>query len=104
MYEPTVRHFHSGITKSFVARPANEWYSWRPSPGLSKMYAVPVDLDPDAIIRSAIKGLITDGDPDVPVVWPYQLQNALHDMGAGRQGADGRHQNRLIENGILLAC
>jgi hypothetical protein len=61
-----------GIPKAFVA-PTNEWYSWRPSPRLDKNIQVLLTLDPSQR-PLGIKGLITERDPDVPVVWTHAKQ------------------------------
>jgi type 1 glutamine amidotransferase len=89
-----------GIPKTFVA-PINEWYSWRPSPRLDKNIHVLLTLDP-AQYPLGIKGLITDKDPDVPVVWTNTRFRMLYmNMGHGDKIFTTATQNRLIENGIL---
>ena len=49
-----------GIPKTYLS-PANEWYSWRPSPRLDKNVHVLVTLDPTQY-PLGIKGLITEKD------------------------------------------
>lgn len=89
-----------GIPNTFVA-PANEWYSWQPSPRLNKDIRVLVTLDP-AKYPIGIKTLITDKDPDVPVVWTNTRFRMLYmNMGHGDQIFASDTQNMLIENGIL---
>ena len=89
-----------GIPKTFVS-PGNEWYSWRPSPRLDKNIRVLLTLDP-AQYPMGIKGLITDKDPDVPVVWTNTNFRMLYmNMGHGDQVFTNTTQNKLIENGIL---
>jgi type 1 glutamine amidotransferase len=89
-----------GIPKTFIA-PTNEWYSWRPSPRLDKNVHVLLTLDP-AQYPLGIKGLITDLDPDVPVVWTNTNFKMLYfNMGHGDKIFTNSTQNRLLENGIL---
>ncbi len=89
-----------GIPKTFVA-PINEWYSWRPSPRLDKNIHVLLTLDP-AQYPLGIKGLITDRDPDVPVVWTNTEYRMLYmNMGHGDKIFTSNIQNKLFENGIL---
>jgi type 1 glutamine amidotransferase len=88
------------LPKTFVS-PANEWYSWRPSPRLDKNVRVLLTLDP-AQYPLGIKGLITEKDPDVPVVWTNTRYKMLYmNMGHGDQIFSSPTQNRLVENGIL---
>jgi type 1 glutamine amidotransferase len=89
-----------GIPKTFTA-PVNEWYSWRPSPRLDKNIRVLLTLDP-AQYPLGIKGLITDKDPDVPVVWTNTNFRMLYmNMGHGDKIFTDAIQNRLFENAIL---
>ena len=89
-----------GIPKTFVA-PANEWYSWRPSPRLDPHVRVLVTLYP-AQFPLGIKGLITSKDRDVPVVWTNTRFKMLYmNMGHGDKIFASPVQNRLLENGIL---
>ena len=88
------------IPKTFVA-PINEWYSWRPSPRLDRNIHVLLTLDPSQF-PLGIKGLITEKDPDVPVVWTNTSFKMLYmNMGHGDKIFTSPMQNRLIENGIL---
>ena len=49
-----------------------------------------------------IKGLITQKDPDVPVVWTNtKFKMVYMNMGHGDQIFSNATQNKLIENGIL---
>jgi type 1 glutamine amidotransferase len=89
-----------GLPKTFAA-PVNEWYSWRPSPRLDKDIHVLVTLDP-AQYPLGIKSMITDKDPDVPVVWTNTRCKMLYmNMGHGDRIFTNSIQNMLIENGLL---
>ena len=98
--DDTVSPVTRGIPKTFVA-PVNEWYSWRPSPRLDKNIHVLLTLD-SAQFPLGIKGLITDKDNDVPVVWTNTRFKMLYmNMGHGDKIFTTPTQNKLIENGIL---
>ena len=89
-----------GLPKTFLS-PPNEWYSWRPSPRLDKDIRVLLTLDP-AEYPLGIKGLITEKDPDVPVVWTNTKYKMIYmNMGHGGKIFSDSTQNTLIENGIL---
>jgi len=89
-----------GIPKTFVS-PTNEWYSWRPNPRLDKDIHVLLTLD-RAQYPLGIKGLITEKDPDVPVVWTNTRFKMLYmNMGHCEDVFTSPTQNRLFENGIL---
>jgi len=89
-----------GIPKNFVS-PTNEWYSWRPSPRLDKNVHVLLTLERTQY-PLGIKGLITDKDPDVPVVWTNTNYKMLYmNMGHGDKVFASSIQNKLFENGIL---
>src|SRR5258706_6005324 len=89
-----------GIPKTFVA-PINEWYSWRPSPRLDKNVHVLLTIDPTQY-PLGIKGLITEKDPDVPVVWTNTRFKMLYmNMGHGDKIFTNSTQNKLFENAIL---
>ncbi len=89
-----------GIPKTWAA-PTNEWYSWRPSPRLNKDVHVLLTLDP-AEYPLGIKSLITERDPDVPVVWTNTKYRMLYmNMGHGDKIFTSATQNKLFENGIL---
>ncbi len=89
-----------GIPKTFVS-PTNEWYSWRPSPRLDKNVHVLLTLAPGQY-PLGIKGLITEKDPDVPVVWTNTKFKMLYmNMGHCDDVFASPTQNRLFENGIL---
>jgi type 1 glutamine amidotransferase len=89
-----------GIPKTFIA-PANEWYSWRPSPRLDKNIHVLVTLDPSQY-PIGIKSMISDRDPDVPVVWTNTRYKMLYmNMGHGDKIFTSSIQNTLIENGLV---
>jgi type 1 glutamine amidotransferase len=89
-----------GVPKTFAA-PANEWYSWRPSPRLDKDIHVLVTLDPSQY-PIGIKSMISDRDPDVPVVWTNTRYKMLYmNMGHGDKIFTSSIQNTLIENGLM---
>ena len=89
-----------GIPKTWVA-PINEWYSWRPSPRLDKNIHVLLTLDP-AQYPLGIKSLITEKDPDVPVVWTNTKFKMLYiNMGHGDKIFTSPTQNKLFENALL---
>jgi uncharacterized protein len=89
-----------GIPHSFVA-PANEWYSWRPSPRADKNIRVFVSLDPKQF-PLGIKTRITEEDPDVPVVWTNANYRMLYlNMGHGDEIFSSPTQNQLFENAVL---
>lgn len=89
-----------GIPKKYFS-PANEWYSWRPSPRLDKNVHVLLTLDPTQY-PLGIKGLITQNDPDVPVVWTNTKFTMLYmNMGHGDKVFTSPTQNKLFENGLL---
>jgi type 1 glutamine amidotransferase len=94
----------SPVTRSIPKRyvsPTNEWYSWRPSPRLDKNVRVLLTLDPTQY-PLGIKGLITEKDPDVPVVWTNTNFKMLYmNMGHGDKVFTSATQNKLFENGIL---
>jgi uncharacterized protein len=88
------------LPRTFIA-PINEWYSWRPSPRLDPNIRVLLTLDPSQY-PLGIKGLITDKDPDVPVVWSNTKFKMLYmNMGHGDKIFTSPTQNRLFEDGIL---
>jgi len=89
-----------GIPKAFLS-PVNEWYSWRPSPRLDKNVRVLLSLDPTQF-PLGIKGMITQKDPDVPVVWTNTNFKMLYmNIGHGDKIFTNPIQNRLVENGLL---
>jgi type 1 glutamine amidotransferase len=89
-----------GIPKTFVA-PVNEWYSWRPSPRLDPNVRVLATLDPSQY-PLGIKTLITERDPDVPVVWTNTKYRMLYfNMGHGDKIFTDAVQNRFFENGLM---
>jgi hypothetical protein len=88
------------IPKTYLS-PTNEWYSWRPSPRLDKNVHVLLTMDPTQY-PLGIKGLITEKDPDVPVVWTNTNFKMLYmNMGHGDKVFTSPTQNKLFENGIL---
>lgn len=87
-----------GLPKRFMA-PANEWYSWNPSPRLNKQVKVLLTLDP-ANYPLGLKDTLTAGD--VPVVWTNTHYRMLYmNMGHGDKIFTNPIQNQLFENAIL---
>ena len=72
-----------------------------PQPAGRQDIHVLVTLDPTQY-PLGIKGLITDKDPDVPVVWTNTNFKMLYmNMGHGDKVFSSPTQNKLFENGIL---
>jgi len=86
------------LPAKFIA-PANEWYSWQPSPRLNKDVKVLLTLDP-ANYPLGLKDTITGGD--IPVVWTNTRYRMLYvNMGHGDKIFTSLTQNQLLENAIL---
>ncbi len=89
-----------GLPKSFVS-PTNEWYSWRPSPRLDKNIHVLLTIDPSNY-PLGIKGLMTEKDGDVPVMWTNTNYKMVYmNMGHGDKVFTSPLQNQIIENATL---
>ncbi len=87
-----------GLPARFTA-PANEWYSWKPSPRLNKEVKVLLTLDP-VNYPLGLKDTLTAGD--IPVVWTNTHYRMLYmNMGHGDKIFTNPTQNQLFENAIL---
>ncbi|MXV16454.1 ThuA domain-containing protein [Hufsiella ginkgonis] len=79
--------------------PANEWYTWEPSPRLNKDVTVLVTLDP-VNYPLGIKDQIRGGD--TPVVWTNNKYNMLYmNMGHGSHIFTSDLQNKMFGDAIL---
>jgi len=89
-----------GLPATFLS-PANEWYTWKPSPRLNKDVKVLLTLSP-ANYPLGFKDVITAGD--LPVVWTNTRYRMVYiNMGHGDRIFSSDVQNRLFENAILWA-
>jgi type 1 glutamine amidotransferase len=87
-----------GIPATFLS-PANEWYTWTPSPRLNKDVKVLVTLSPSNY-PLGFKDVVTSGD--LPVVWTNTRYRMLYlNMGHGDKVFNSGVQNRLFENALL---
>lgn len=92
--DPVTHH----LPQSFMA-PANEWYSWRPSPRENKDVKVLLTLAP-ANYPLGMKDVLRGGD--VPVVWTNTRYHMLYvNMGHGNKIFTSDIQNRLMEDAML---
>lgn len=88
----------ANIPQSFVA-PANEWYTWKPSPRLNPDVRVLVSFDPSNY-PIGFKDILKSGD--MPVVWTNTKYKMLYmNMGHGDKILTTETQNQLIANGLL---
>jgi hypothetical protein len=92
----------SPVTRHLPARylaPANEWYSWTPSPRLNGHVKVLLSLDP-ANFPLGFKDTIQSGD--VPVVWSNTRYRMVYmNMGHGDRIFGDAAQNRMFEDALL---
>ena len=92
----------SPITRHLPARfksPANEWYSWKPSPRANKDVKVLMTLDPSNY-PLGFKDILTGGD--IPVVWTNTKYKMIYmNMGHGDKIFTDSHQNQLFEDALL---
>jgi type 1 glutamine amidotransferase len=92
----------SPITRRLPAHldsPANEWYTWQPSPRANKDVKVLLTLDP-ANYPLGLKDTITHGD--LPVVWTNTKYRMIYmNMGHGDKIFTSPDQNHLFEDAIL---
>jgi type 1 glutamine amidotransferase len=92
----------SPITKHLPARflsPANEWYSWLPSPRANKDVKVLLTLAPSNY-PLGFKDTLTSGD--IPVMWTHTKYRMIYmNMGHGDKIFDDSRQNRLFEDALL---
>jgi type 1 glutamine amidotransferase len=91
---PITRH----LPAQFVS-PANEWYSWRPSPRNNKNVRVLMTLD-KANYPLGFKDILIGGD--VPVVWTNTKYRMIYmNMGHGDKIFTDKQQNQLFEDSLL---
>ena len=89
-----------GLPATFLS-PANEWYTWKPSPRLNKDVKVLLTLSPTNY-PIGFKDVITGGD--LPVVWTNTRYRMVYiNMGHGDKVFSSDVQTRLFENAILWA-
>jgi YVTN family beta-propeller protein len=78
--------------------PANEWYSWKPSPRQNGDVRVLVSFDPSNY-PIGFKDVLTSGD--LPVVWTNTKYKMLYmNMGHGDKIFTSPTQNELIDNAV----
>jgi type 1 glutamine amidotransferase len=78
--------------------PANEWYSWLPSPRESKDVRVLLTLD-TSNYPLGFKDTLTSGD--IPVVWTNTKYRMIYmNMGHGDKIFTDAHQNDLFEDAV----
>jgi type 1 glutamine amidotransferase len=88
----------AGLPAQFES-PANEWYSWAPSPRTVPGVQVLLTLDA-ANYPIGFKDTLTGGD--VPVCWTNTRYHMLYtNMGHGARIFDSPKQNRFFENALL---
>ena len=79
--------------------PANEWYSWQPSPRKNKDVQVLLTLDPSNYPLGFKDTLIAG---DVPVVWRNTKYKMIYmNMGHGDKNFTRPEQNRLFISGLV---
>jgi type 1 glutamine amidotransferase len=92
----------SPITRHLPAHfqsPANEWYSWLPSPRANKDVKVLLTLDPSNY-PLGFKDTLTGGD--IPVAWTNTKYRMVYvNMGHGDRIFSDPHQNRMFEDALL---
>jgi type 1 glutamine amidotransferase len=82
-----------------ILSPANEWYSWKPSPRLNKDVKVLLTLAPSNY-PLGLKDVLIGGD--VPVMWTNTRYRMLYmNMGHGDKIFSSDLQNHLFEDAIL---
>jgi len=98
----TVDDKASPITKSLPSQftsPANEWYSWRPSPRANRNIKVLLTLD-KSNFPLGFKDILVDGD--IPVVWTNTKFNMIYiNMGHGDKIFTDERQDRLFEDALI---
>jgi type 1 glutamine amidotransferase len=91
---PVTRH----LPERYLA-PANEWYSWQPSPRANKDVKVLLTLDPSNF-PLGFKDTLTGGD--IPVVWTNTKYRMIYmNMGHGDKIFSDERQNQLFEDALL---
>ena len=92
----------SPITRHLPAHfqsPANEWYSWLPSPRANKNVKVLLTLDPSNY-PLGFKDTLTGGD--IPVAWMNTKYRMVYvNMGHGDKIFSDPLQNRMFEDALL---
>lgn len=88
----------AGLPKQFVS-PANEWYSWNPSPRKSPDIRVIMTLDPKNY-PLGFKDTLTGGD--IPVTWTNTKYRMLYtNMGHGGKIFDDPQQDGFFARALL---
>jgi len=91
---PITRHLPGKFTS-----PANEWYSWRPSPRLNPSVKVLLTLDPSNF-PLGLKDTLQSGD--VPVVWTNTKYRMIYiNMGHGDKIFTDDRQNQFFIDALL---
>jgi uncharacterized protein len=86
-----------GLPAKFIS-PANEWYSWKPSPRLNKDVKVLLTLSPENY-PIGFKDVLVSGD--VPVVWTNTRYRMIYmNMGHGDHIFESETQNLLFEDAL----
>jgi type 1 glutamine amidotransferase len=92
----------SPITRHLPAQfksPANEWYSWKPSPRANKDVKVLLTLD-KTNYPLGFKDILNGGD--IPVAWTNTKYRMIYmNMGHGDNIFTDEDQNRLFEDALL---
>jgi uncharacterized protein len=87
-----------GLPAHFVS-PANEWYSWRPSPRRNPNIKVLMTLDPSNY-PLGFKDTLTGGD--IPVTWMNIKYKMIYtNIGHGNKIFDNPQQNNFFESALL---
>lgn len=87
---------HLGV---HLTAPANEWYTWLPSPRANKDVKVLLTLDPSNY-PLGLKDTLTSGD--LPVVWTNTKYRMIYmNMGHGDKIFTSSDQNLLFEDALL---
>ena len=85
------------LPKQFMS-PANEWYSWKPSPRANKDVEVLITLD-DSNYPLGFKDTLVSGD--VPVVWRNTRYRMIYmNMGHGDRIFTDKTQNLFLEDSL----
>jgi type 1 glutamine amidotransferase len=88
----------AGLPKQFIS-PANEWYSWKPSPRKSPNIRVVMTLDPKNY-PLGFKDTLTGGD--IPVTWTNTKYRMIYtNMGHGSKIFDDSQQNDFFARALL---
>jgi len=79
--------------------PANEWYSWKPSPRVNKDVKVLLTLD-KTNYPLGFKDILNGGD--IPVAWTNTKYRMIYmNMGHGDKIFTDENQNRLFDDALL---